>query len=77
MSARFHFRRFVAFFCLMAVVLAALAPASVSLPPGILVELSFLIVVAVSVLLFHVDEQIPPQHVPALAAFSPRPPPAR
>ncbi len=77
MSATTHLRRIAALFCLAVVLLAALAPGSVSLPPAILVVLSFLIAIAVSVLLPSFEEPIHTQQTPALTAFSPRPPPAR
>jgi hypothetical protein len=72
-----HFRRFLASVCVVMVLLAALAPASVSLPPAILVVLSFLVAIGASVLLPSFEEQIQPRQAIALPAFSPRPPPAR
>jgi hypothetical protein len=73
----FQVRRLVAFICLVMVLLAALAPGSVSLPPAILVALSFFVPIAASLLLLRVNEQIHTQQALALPAFSPRPPPAR
>jgi hypothetical protein len=77
MSATSQVRRFIAFICLVMVLLAALAPGSVSLPPAILFTLSFLVAIAVSIFLAYLGEQIPTQRALALPAFSPRPPPAR
>ena len=77
MSATSQVRRFIALICLVMVLLAALAPGSVSLPPAILVALSFLVAIAVSILLPYVGEQISTQRPLALPAFSPRPPPTR
>jgi hypothetical protein len=77
MSGMYQVRRFVAFFCLVMVLLAALAPGSISLPPAILVVLSLLVAIGASVLLPRFEERIQPRQAIALPAFSPRPPPAR
>jgi hypothetical protein len=77
MSTMSQVQRFVAFFCLVMVVLAALAPGSVGLPPAILVLLCSFIAIATILFLHHVEEQIHVRRPPALPAFSPRPPPAR
>ncbi len=77
MSTMSQVRRFVALICLVMVLLAALAPGSVSKPPAILVDLSFFVLIVASLLLLHVDDQSHALRSPALTAFSPRPPPAR
>jgi len=77
MSAMTQVRRFIALLCLVMVVLAALAPGSVSLPPAILIPFYFFIAIAAILVLLQVDEQSHVQRFPALSAFSPRPPPAQ
>jgi hypothetical protein len=70
-------RRVAVFFCLAVVLLAALTPGAAALPIAILITLSFLIAIAISVLLPVVDEQRTTQQSLVIPAFSPRPPPAR
>ena len=77
MCATPHVRRVVVFICLAMVLFAALTPGAASLPLAILVALWFLIEIAVSILLPHVEEQSHAQQALALPAFSPRPPPVR
>jgi hypothetical protein len=77
MSGMSQVRRFVAFICLVMVVLAALAPGAVELPPAILVPLTFFIALSVTLPLVHVEKQNRAPRFLALPAFSPRPPPAR
>jgi membrane-bound metal-dependent hydrolase YbcI (DUF457 family) len=76
MNAKSHLRRAVIFFCLAALLLAALTPGAGNLPVAILVPLMFFIAIVASVLLPHADEQSHTQQVSATPAFSPRPPPA-
>jgi hypothetical protein len=68
--------RLAALLCLILVLLAALTPGVASHTFAILVVLWFLIPVAITVQRFDVPNDIHPQQVPALPAFSPRPPPA-
>jgi hypothetical protein len=77
MSEMSQVRRLAALVCLVLVLLAALAPGPVGLPPSILIILAFLKAIALSVLLPNFEEQIYTQQSPALPAFSPRPPPAQ
>jgi hypothetical protein len=77
MSAGAQARRFVAFFCLVIVLLAALAPSSAGLPLAVLVPLYPFVAIAAILLLVHVDKQSPAPRFLTLPAFSPRPPPAR
>ena len=77
MSMKPHVRRVFVFFCLAALLLAALTPGAAGLPLAILVTLWFFIAVVVSVPLPHIDEQGHKQQDDlAVLALSPRPPPA-
>lgn len=76
MQAASPIRRAAVFFCVVLVLLAALAPSGSSLPLAVLVTLCFFVPVATFVFLPHVDEQNQPQQAFKLPAFSPRPPPA-
>jgi hypothetical protein len=69
-------QRLAAFLCLLLVLLAALTPGVASHTFAILVVLWFLIPVAIIVQRCDVPNDICPQQVPALPAFSARPPPA-
>ncbi len=77
MSSTSPIRRVAVFICLAVVLLAASTPGAASLPLAILVPLWFLIAIAVSAFLPHLDEQSHPHQTLALPAFSPRPPPAQ
>lgn len=70
-------RRFVVFFCVVLVLLAALIPSGTALPAAILVPLCFFVAIATFAFLHTGDEQNHPQPVLELPAFSPRPPPAQ
>jgi len=65
------------FFCLAALLLAAVAPGATNLPLAILVTLEFFVAVSLSVRLPRFDEQSQMQLTLTLPAFSPRPPPAQ
>lgn len=77
MSTTSHVRRVVVFICLVALLLAAVAPGASALPFAILLTLCFVIAIAVSAPLPQRDKQSCAWQVEALPAFSPRPPPAR
>jgi len=76
MNATSHLRRFVVYLCLTTL-LVALIPGATSLPPTVLViVLGFFLAIPVRTFLPHVEELTNYQQTLALAAFSPRPPPA-
>jgi hypothetical protein len=78
MSNTCKLRRVAVFVCLAVLALAALTPGSAGLALAFLVFTAwFFLAIALIVLLPCADEDTHAQQPLALAAFSPRPPPAR
>jgi hypothetical protein len=70
-------RRMAVFFCLTAILLAAVMPASAGLLLAIVLPLCFVIAISLSVVFAVVEERNHPLVALYLPAFSPRPPPTR
>jgi hypothetical protein len=77
MSATSYIRRVAVFFCLAALLLAAVAPGAAGLPLAILFTLEFFVAISLGVRLPQLDGQSQMHLTLTLPAFSPRPPPAQ